>query len=375
MTVAFGVSALIEQNISGGKIVSDQVSSQADPERLSAINLIDEEDVNDQDEVTGRGWVSIKRADYEQAEQKEGEEKKEYLPQTVALELRERTAWEISSVEINPASDLTHYFDLRRKTNGEFQALEPEKYYAREVEVLISTGRQGPWKSVGKLTLQPENAFQTLRFSPVMAQYVQVKVLRGSGADSVSLGGIRVNATGELPADAHAHAKEVWPNVAAVGHKPKISWQILAYAILTSAEIMVSITCLEFSYTQAPPRMKSLVMSLYLLSVSLGNLVTSLVNRVIQNDDGTSKLPGASYYWFFTGLMLAAAVVFIYVAKTYKGKTYIHDGEALIGTEEHDLPASQAAAGHHLKTCPECGHMNPPEDLRCELCDAELNPE
>jgi len=29
-----------------------------------------------------------------------------------------------------------------------------------------------------------------------------------------------------------------------------IGWQLLAYVILTAAEILVSITCLEFSYTQ-----------------------------------------------------------------------------------------------------------------------------
>jgi POT family proton-dependent oligopeptide transporter len=225
---------------------------------------------------------------------------------------------------------------------------------------------------VGQLTLEPRNEFQTLKFTPVEAGYVAVKVLKGGSADAVSLGGIRVNASGEFPASAHPHAQEVWPNVAATGYKPKIAWQLLAYAILTSAEIMVSITCLEFSYTQAPPRMKSLVMSLYLLSVSLGNLFTSLVNKVIQNEDGTSKLPGASYYWFFTALMLATAVVFIFIANTYKGKTYIQDAEPLVGSDQHDLTTSQAAAGHHLKTCPKCGHMNPPRDTRCEMCDTAL---
>ena len=40
------------------------------------------------------------------------------------------------------------------------------------------------------------------------------------------------------------------------GATPNISWQILAYIVLTSAEVMISITCLEFSYTQAPAKMK-----------------------------------------------------------------------------------------------------------------------
>ena len=66
------------------------------------------------------------------------------------------------------------------------------------------------------------------------------------------------------------------------GQEPTILWQILAYALLTAGEVMVSITALEFSYTQAPRKMKSLVMSLFLFSVSLGNFVTAGVNRFIQ---------------------------------------------------------------------------------------------
>src|SRR3569623_638265 len=104
-----------------------------------------------------------------------------------------------------------------------------------------------------------------------------------------------------------------------------IKWQVLAYAVLTAAEVMVSITVLEFSYTQAPRKMKSFVMSLALLSVSLGNLFTSIVNKVIQNENGASKLAGASYYWFFTGLMFAAACIFIVVAATYRERTYIQE--------------------------------------------------
>lgn len=111
------------------------------------------------------------------------------------------------------------------------------------------------------------------------------------------------------------------------GGTPSISWQVLAYVLLTAAEVMVSITCLEFSYTQAPNSMKSIVMSFYMLSVSLGNFITAGVNAVISNADGSSKLPGASYYWFFTGMMLVAAVVFIGVALTYRGKQYIQESE------------------------------------------------
>ncbi|MBC03328.1 MAG: MFS transporter [Phycisphaerae bacterium] len=66
------------------------------------------------------------------------------------------------------------------------------------------------------------------------------------------------------------------------GLTPNVGWQLLAYVIITAAEVMVSITGLEFSYRQAPPQMKSFVMSLFLLTVALGNVFTGQVNSIIQ---------------------------------------------------------------------------------------------
>ena len=109
------------------------------------------------------------------------------------------------------------------------------------------------------------------------------------------------------------------------GATPHIAWQLLAYLVLTSAEVMVSITCLEFSYTQAPRTMKSFVMAFFMMSIAAGNLFTSAVNFLIEQPDGTSRLAGADYYWFFTVLMAATAVGFTIVARYYRGETYLHE--------------------------------------------------
>ncbi len=66
------------------------------------------------------------------------------------------------------------------------------------------------------------------------------------------------------------------------GGKPSIGWQFGAYALITASEIMVSIVGLEFAYTQAPKNMKSMIMSLYLFSVFVGNMFTSRINHHIQ---------------------------------------------------------------------------------------------
>ncbi|GAJ18132.1 unnamed protein product, partial [marine sediment metagenome] len=109
------------------------------------------------------------------------------------------------------------------------------------------------------------------------------------------------------------------------GATPSVGWLFLAHLTIAAAEVMVSITLLEFSYTQAPKKIKSFIMALFLSTIFLGNLFTVLVNWFIQNEDGTSKLPGASYHWFFTIAMLITAVLFIPVAKRYRVKSYIQD--------------------------------------------------
>lgn len=127
---------------------------------------------------------------------------------------------------------------------------------------------------------------------------------------------------------------------------PNIGWQFFAYVILTSAEIMVSIVCLEFAYTQAPPRMKSFIMGVYFLGVSLGNLYTAGVNWIIQGlkqDGGTSALDGAAYYWFFTALMLATSVVYVFFAKFfYRGRTYIQGEDPAIAHAEAEAEGPDA---------------------------------
>lgn len=112
------------------------------------------------------------------------------------------------------------------------------------------------------------------------------------------------------------------------GQTPHIGWQILAFVVLTVAEVMVSVTHLEFAYTQAPKKLKSLVMCTYLGAVALGNLFTAAVSFFIQNPDGTVKLQGASYFFFFVIVMFVTALLFVFFARFYKGRTYIQDEAA-----------------------------------------------
>jgi POT family proton-dependent oligopeptide transporter len=112
------------------------------------------------------------------------------------------------------------------------------------------------------------------------------------------------------------------------GARPSVAWQLLAYLLLTASEVMVSITGLEFSYTQAPKKMKSIVMATWLFTVALGNQFTAILNFLIPSLTHLGiDLKHAAYFRFFTLLMFFTAVLFVFVARFYRGKDYIQ-GEA-----------------------------------------------
>ncbi len=101
-----------------------------------------------------------------------------------------------------------------------------------------------------------------------------------------------------------------------------VLWQILPYTILTLGEVMVSITGLEFAYTQAPPRMKSTIMGFWLLTVALGSVITASVFGSLQAEVASGTMTLASFFWLFAGLMAAAGLLFGVLAYFYRYKDY-----------------------------------------------------
>lgn len=135
---------------------------------------------------------------------------------------------------------------------------------------------------------------------------------------------------------------------------PNIGWQFLAYIIMTAGEIMVSIVCLEFAYTQSPKKMKSFIMGVYMLGISLGNFYVAGVNyfmELTKDEAGRTPLDGPNYYWFFAGLMIATLMVYLVYTQFYKGKTYIQGegGDLLCPTCGSDI------RGFTDTVCPTCG--------------------
>jgi POT family proton-dependent oligopeptide transporter len=114
------------------------------------------------------------------------------------------------------------------------------------------------------------------------------------------------------------------------GGHPTIWWQVFAYVILSAAEVLVSITGLEYAYTHSPKTMKSTMTAVWLLVVAAGNLVTAMVNGNIADGGILAKrLVGANYYWYFdVAMIMAFVVVFLFVSPHIKEHNYIENPES-----------------------------------------------
>jgi proton-dependent oligopeptide transporter, POT family len=87
--------------------------------------------------------------------------------------------------------------------------------------------------------------------------------------------------------------------------------------IIAVGETLVSVTALEFAYTQAPRSMKGSIMSLYTLSIGGGSFVTSQVTKHV---DFASR---TNYFLFWAAFMLGGAILFAIIAAAYKPVAFV----------------------------------------------------
>jgi proton-dependent oligopeptide transporter, POT family len=107
------------------------------------------------------------------------------------------------------------------------------------------------------------------------------------------------------------------------GVRMHIAWQLTAFALVTFAEVLIYGSGLEFFYSQAPNRLKSFVMAIFLLSISIGNGVAALFNLLIQDEHGHSRIAGPTYYLLFAGLMLLSSTLFALYARAYREQRFV----------------------------------------------------
>lgn len=117
-----------------------------------------------------------------------------------------------------------------------------------------------------------------------------------------------------------------------------ILWQLPQYVIITAGEIMFSVTGLEFSFTQAPESMKSVLQACWLLAVAFGNIIVVIVAKV-----NFFKSQASEFFLFF-GLMVLDVCLFIYLATRYRYREdkSVEDGRTTAPAAMKQLPSDGA---------------------------------
>ncbi|CAB3225260.1 unnamed protein product [Arctia plantaginis] len=110
-----------------------------------------------------------------------------------------------------------------------------------------------------------------------------------------------------------------------------ILWLIPQYVVMTMGEVMFSVTGLEFSFTQAPASMKSVLTAVWLLTVAFGNLIVVLIV------EGNFLDAQWKEFFLFAGLMLIDMLIFTMMACRYKYVTH-RSSEENLAVEEIKMP-------------------------------------
>lgn len=99
----------------------------------------------------------------------------------------------------------------------------------------------------------------------------------------------------------------------AASQSPSVAYIVVCYGILTAAEVLISVTALEMAYALANKAVKSTIGSFYTLSIAIGNLITALINLIL--DQPTFSISDANYIWLFMSLMFLTTVLFAFVGR------------------------------------------------------------
>uniref|UniRef100_A0A671Z1B0 Solute carrier family 15 member 1 n=1 Tax=Sparus aurata TaxID=8175 RepID=A0A671Z1B0_SPAAU len=90
-----------------------------------------------------------------------------------------------------------------------------------------------------------------------------------------------------------------------------MAWQIPQYFLMTAGEVVFSVTGLEFSYSQAPSNMKSVLQAGWLLTVAVGNIIVLIISEAATLDDQWAE------YILFASLLVLVCIIFAVMAYFY----------------------------------------------------------
>lgn len=97
-----------------------------------------------------------------------------------------------------------------------------------------------------------------------------------------------------------------------VNSKVSIWWEVVAYIVITMAELCISVIGLQLAFEEAPDHMKSMITGIWLFTVFLGDFLAAWFSRIY-----TETTPG-NFFGMMTIMIAVVGVLFYFVGRRFE---------------------------------------------------------
>jgi len=188
--------------------------------------------------------------------------------------------------------------------NGRLRVVYDMGNVAKSTELTLESEHE---KTVS-FKLQPDGVFGS-NYSNIHTGYYEILM------DDLSLGNLQVDQGGVysliVARDPETNIHRSLIHTLTTPNSVHIFWLLPQIFVITVGEIMFSVTGLEFSYSQAPDSMKSVLQAAWLLTTAFGNVIVILIAESKAFDDRASE------FFMFACLMLVDMALFMFLAWRY----------------------------------------------------------
>ncbi|GAB0097937.1 peptide transporter family 1 [Sergentomyia squamirostris] len=117
------------------------------------------------------------------------------------------------------------------------------------------------------------------------------------------------------------------------------AWQIPQFFLLMMGEVLLSIPGLQFSFTQAPATMKSVLTASWFVNNAIGNLIVVAITELKLTETQSSE------YFLYSFLMICGITCFTFMAGNYDSRAQVSteplpEKYIILTTEKSDKPAT-----------------------------------
>ncbi|XP_063363292.1 peptide transporter family 1-like [Cydia amplana] len=93
-----------------------------------------------------------------------------------------------------------------------------------------------------------------------------------------------------------------------------MAWLLPQFLIMALAEVLFAVTGNEFAFKESPESMKSVMAAVWMLTEAIGNVIIIIVTRLLADYHTETQ------FFFYTGLMFLAIVIFHFMSRNYQFK-------------------------------------------------------